>query len=264
MALSTRLKLIYHVCGTKPLADRVRKKTKKRRQRIAARKSPAAREINASKLEYIRRAVAAASGKSPSWQQRKRLSALKAILAGSPIEAAARNANVKPDTVRGWIGDLRHDKGASLHRKDRRVGKAIKLTANSAALRTRAAQERSWRLQRRLLAIADVADGHSLADIMVRRRVRQESIANWVERYRALGAEGLRGKEIYDRPFKLKPRQMNDLRKIIVANPGVNYPALCKIVRRKFGVRYTLPGMIRLVTKTLGFTRDAGRFVAAS
>jgi transposase len=99
---------------------------------------------------------------------RTRLIAVDRVLSGNPVEAAARAANVKPNTVMSWLAKVEHGGIAAL-RSHIRPAPSLCPQANSAELRALAASEPDPRAAKRLRVIAWLADGLSALEGRVPR-----------------------------------------------------------------------------------------------
>jgi len=210
------------------------------------------RKLNFAELRVIREEIAAALNRKPSWRVQKRLRALDAILAGRTVSRAADTACASRPQVERWLAAAtRHGLGGMLSAHER-PRKETGLALDSAMLRALAATEKNWRMKKRLLAMADIAEGMSITRVSMRVGAGEDTIAKWIERFRAGGAEALRGKQARGRPTRLTRDQLKELQDILRTRPDASYPELCETMRTRFGVSYAPPGLKRLVKVSFG------------
>jgi transposase len=125
----------------------------------------------------------------------------------------------------------------------------------AAKLRRLARQETNGRVACRLLALAHVLDGMSREDAAGRAGMDRQTLRDWVIRFNAAGAEGLKDRPKSGRPSWLDDGQLATLRALVLRGPdperdGVSTwraKDLCRIVEDRFGVSYTENGMLRLL-----------------
>jgi transposase len=118
------------------------------------------------------------------------------------------------------------------------------------ALHALAAAEKDRHARQRIRAVAYFAEGYSSLDVAVRVNSHMDTVLGWRRSYLARGLSALRVPRTGAR-CRLTPRQCDDLRALIRANPGLKGARLCALVKQHFNVTYTEPGMYRLVTQTL-------------
>src|SRR6201999_1007409 len=92
---------------------------------------------------------------------------------------------------------------------DKRTPKG--LNADGTTLLEHANRERDPRIQRRLLALAHVADGNSLEDAAIKSGLNAD-IRKWIRRYKKQGVAGLRSKGTGGRPLQLSSEQLRIIR----------------------------------------------------
>jgi transposase len=122
-------------------------------------------------------------------------------------------------------------------------------------LRRLARQESDGRVACRLLGLANVIDGMSREHAARQAGMDRQTLRDWVLRFNAEGIEGLRDRPRSGRPPWLDDGQLAALKALVLRGPdperdGIsNWRAkdLCRIVERRFGVRYAENGMLRLL-----------------
>ena len=131
----------------------------------------------------------------------------------------------------------------------------IRTDRDAAELRRLARRERDGRVSARLLALANALDGLPREEAARLAGMTGQTLGDWVHRYNAEGVEGLRDRPRPGRPCALdegrRPRSRRwssraPSSSATAASPGA--PATCaRLVERRFGVRYSETGMLRLL-----------------
>jgi transposase len=122
-------------------------------------------------------------------------------------------------------------------------------------LRQLARQESDGRVACRLLGVANVLDGMSRAQAARQAGMDRQTLRDWVIRFNAEGAEGLRDRPRSGRPPWLDEGQLAAFKALVLRGPdperdGVSSwraKDLCRIVEDRCGVVYTENGMLRLL-----------------
>lgn len=107
------------------------------------------------------------------------------------------------------------------------------------------ASERRGYLRKRLLILKSVLSGRSCIIAARRAGVDVSTAQRWVKRYRAGGLEQLRK----TRPGMLSPEQIAEVSTLIQAKPEIRWKELCAVVKRRFGLAYSVTGLLRRVGK---------------
>ena len=131
----------------------------------------------------------------------------------------------------------------------------IRTDLDAAELRRLARRESDGRVSMRLLAIAGALEGMSRRTAAEMAGMDRQTLRDWVIRYNAEGAEGLRDQPRPGRPPFLSARQRAALKRLVLRGPrperdGVSawrVADLCDLVERRFGIRYQEGGMLGLV-----------------
>jgi transposase len=208
------------------------------------------RQRNFSDLQHARDAMATALAKQPDLRLRKRLVAIDGIIAGLTIRQAANEAQVSRQRLGLWLAAIEERGiGGVLAEPSGQDVPAISLGV--AELRQIARSEKDARVRKRLLALALVAEGKSSSDAAAVLGVSERSVENWRERFWSDGVDGLRDRTSSRWPFKLSQEQLREVEEIAITQCGLDYATLCEIVRERFGIHYTLPGIRRLITERL-------------
>jgi len=99
--------------------------------------------------------------------------------------------------------------------------RAMQLRGNisSAELRLRAKSERDPKLCRRLIAIAHILDGGTLAEARNIACVSEVPFRVWMHRYNAVGINGLKNKRKSGRPTKINAQVAQDLQSKVLSGP---------------------------------------------
>jgi transposase len=111
------------------------------------------------------------------------------------------------------------------------MSKAIRVTRTehtAAGLRDFAANSRDGTQVRRLLAHALILEGGSRTEAAEQSGMDRQTLRDWVHRYNAEGAEGLKSRGGPGQPPALNQQQMAELRALIVKGPD---PDKDKVVR---------------------------------
>ena len=99
---------------------------------------------------------------------------------------------------------------------------------------------------RRRMAAAKVSDGWSQAEVADFLGVHPVSVAKWMAKYRAAGADGLRAKPVPGRPRFLSPAQEAEALGWLADKPTAHgfrtdlwtAARVAELIRRRFGVRF--------------------------
>ena len=129
--------------------------------------------------------VNAALARETRWRVRKRLIAIRALLAGQSIQRAAATAKTTPKWVECWLQRVRQSGFPSLLRDRRRYPPRRELTPADVHETRRAiavALERPLRHQvrSRLLAVDLVLSGHAVEDAAARAVVLPRTVQQWL------------------------------------------------------------------------------------
>lgn len=115
--------------------------------------------------------------------------------------------------------------------------------------------------KRRRLAVHLLKSGHSYRSVAVHVRSSLSSIVRWYQEYRQQGWKGLRPKPTPGRPSRLSLREKQELVEILTQGPlKAGYTTdlwtlrrIGEVIRKRFGVRYTLPNIWQLM-QALGWS----------
>jgi transposase len=215
---------------------------------------PRKRRMNRAEAALARAKLQDALQQTIHWRARKRLVAVDQMLAGKAPLVVAREACVTPHTVRQWLTRLQSEGvGALLGTAKMRLQDPL-IVADAGELRALAAKKQNTPIAKRLLAMANLADGMSVTDAAVRAGAHRDTLRIWLADFQKSGIQDLQ-RNPKGRPAKLTDDQLAELRKIILATPSISYQDLGKIVEQKFNVRYAQSGLTRLVRQRLGFAR---------
>jgi transposase len=122
-------------------------------------------------------------------------------------------------------------------------------------LRALARRERDGRVCSRLLALANALDGMSREEAARLAGMDRQTLRDWVHRYNVEGIEGLKDRPRSGRPPRLDPGQQAALKALVLKGPELERDGcvawrvrdLCRLVERRFGVRYSETGLLRLL-----------------
>ena len=124
-----------------------------------------------------------------------------------------------------------------------------------AELRRLARRERDGRVSARLLALANALDGLPREEAARLAGMTGQTLGDWVHRYNAEGVEGLRDRPRTGRPCALDEGRQAALKAMVLRGPNLGRDGcvawrardLCPLVERRFGVRYSESGMLKLL-----------------
>ena len=124
-----------------------------------------------------------------------------------------------------------------------------------AELRALARRARDGRVGSRLLALANALDGMSRGAAARAAGRDRQTLRDWVHRDNAEGVDGLRDRPRAGRPCRLDEGRQATLEALILKGPRLERDGcvawrardLCGLVERRFGVRYSETGMLRLL-----------------
>jgi putative transposase len=131
---------------------------------------------------------------------------------------------------------------------------AIRTDLEAAELRRLARRERDGRVAARLIALANVLDGMSREAAARAAGMDRQTLRDWVVRFNAAGAEGLRDQPRSGRRPRMGEGQQAAFKAVVLRGPdperdGVStwhIVDLCRIAEGRFGVSYRESGMRRL------------------
>jgi transposase len=131
----------------------------------------------------------------------------------------------------------------------------IRPDRNPAELRRLARRERDGRVSARLLALANALDGVPREEAARLAGMTGQTLGDWVHRYDAEGPSGLRDRPRPGRPCALDDGQQAALKALVLRGPRLARDGcvawrlrdLCALVERRFGVRYSETGTLRLL-----------------
>jgi transposase len=146
-------------------------------------------------------------------------------LSGRPVEEAAASANVVPHSVKHWLRMVRQRGIVDVLEAWEPPVKARKLSADAMALRELAAKERSPRIRKRFLALADLADGKCIHDASMSSGMSHPAIEKWIGRFEEGGAAAIRKER--GRPSKLSQAQLEELRACLWEQPNMKRARNC-------------------------------------
>jgi transposase len=135
------------------------------------------------------------------------------------------------------------------------VALPINTDRDAAELRRLARRERDGRVSARLLAIANALDGLPREEAARLAGMTGQTLGDWVHRYNTEGVEGLRDRHRAGRACALDEGQQAALKALVLQGPKLERDGcvawrlrdLCDLVERRFGVRYSETGMLRLL-----------------
>jgi len=130
----------------------------------------------------------------------------------------------------------------------------IRTDRSPAELRRLARRERDGRVSARLLALANALDGLPREQAARLAGMTGQTLGDWVHRYNAEGPAGLRDRPRPGRPCALDDGQQAALKALVLRGPRLARDGcvawrlrdLCALVERRFGVRYSETGLLRL------------------
>jgi transposase len=194
--------------------------------------------------------------------ENRRLIVVDRILAGQDLVAVARDVAVRPETVRLWMRTLRLD-GADALVAFQRTPRAPLLMADAAGLRVLASHPENHRISKVIEALALLAEGRSPHDAGTRIGLAPVTVRRWLKLFLDGGLEGLQADRQQEAGFangsKLTAEQKRELAELIKAEPGMSRATLWMTVRRRYGVEYTMPGLLRLAREDLGYQPAGSR-----
>ena len=131
----------------------------------------------------------------------------------------------------------------------------IRTDRDAAELRRLARRERDGRVSARLLALANALDGLPREEAARLAGMTGQTLGDWVHRYNAEGVEGLRDRPRAGRPCRLDEGRQATLKALVLKGPKLERDGcvawrardLRELVERRFGVRYSETGMLRLL-----------------
>ncbi len=127
------------------------------------------------------------------------------------------------------------------------------------------AEQRARRNRSRLAAAGLIEDGASDREVAKRFRVSRMSANRWRRALAAGGQAALASKGAAGARCKLTPAQLRELETVLDAGPAVHgwdedqcwtLARIAEVVRRRFGVDYTLAGLICCCTGSAGACRS--------
>jgi transposase len=130
----------------------------------------------------------------------------------------------------------------------------IRTDRSPAELRRLARRGPDGRVSARLLALASALDGLPRGRAARLAGMTGQTLGDWVHRYNEEGIEGLRDRPRPGRPCGLDDGQQAALKTLVLRGPRLERDGcvawrlrdLCAVVERRFGVRYSETGMLRL------------------
>jgi transposase len=131
----------------------------------------------------------------------------------------------------------------------------ISTDRDAAELRRLARREHDGRVSARLLALANALDGLPREEAARLAGMTGQTLGDWVHRYNAEGVEGLRDRPRAGRACALDEGQQAALKALVLQGPKLERDGcvawrlhdLCRLVERRFGVRYSQSGMFELL-----------------
>jgi transposase len=131
----------------------------------------------------------------------------------------------------------------------------IRSDRDAAELRWLARRERDGRVSARLLALANALDGLPREEAARLAGMTGQTLGDWVHRYNTEGVEGLCDRHRRGRPCALDEGRQAALKALVLKGPRLERDGcvawrardLCGLVERRFGVRYSETGMLRLL-----------------
>jgi transposase len=131
----------------------------------------------------------------------------------------------------------------------------IRTDRGATELRRLARRERDGRVSARLLALANALEGMPREEAARLAGMTGQTLGDWVHRYDAEGVEGLRDRPRPGRPCALDEGRQAALKALVLKGPKLERDGrvawrardLCALVERRFEVRYSETGMLRLL-----------------
>ncbi len=131
----------------------------------------------------------------------------------------------------------------------------IRTDKSPTELRRLARGERDGRVGARLLALANALEGIPREEGARLAGMTGQTLGDWVHRYNAEGVEGLRDRPRPGRPCGLDEGQQAALKALVLKGPRLERDGcvawrardLCRLAERRFGVRYSENGILRLL-----------------
>jgi transposase len=131
----------------------------------------------------------------------------------------------------------------------------VRTDRGAAELRALVRRERDGRVCARLLALAHALDGMRRTEAARLAGMDAQTLRDWVRRYNARGLAGLKDRPRSGRPPRLDEGQQATLKGLVLRGPKLERDGcvawrardLCRLVERRFGVRYSENGMLRLL-----------------
>jgi transposase len=224
------------------------------------------RWMKPSKIAQTRRQIATALSGPLKPEVRARLIAVDTVLSGRRIEEAAASASVFPGTVRSWLRVVTYDGiAATLARWEGRGNlRPRQLDADPVALRELAGKEMNWRIRKRMLALACVAEGMGLLDAAVSAGLSHMTVIKSMKRFREEGVAAFQDPKSAGRPPKLTSTDLEEVGKAVSARPELSYGDLCDLIWTRFRVRYSRGRLRRLLKAELGIEWKPARCNAAA
>ena len=114
---------------------------------------------------------------------------------------------------------------------------------------------------RRLRAVELFESGMKQVDIARALGVTKGAVSQWLSSYRKNGLDALRYRKIAKKPCKLADEQLDELRELLSLGPEHfgyagevwTLPLIAELVLRKFGIKYCLTSVSRILKK-IGWT----------
>ena len=130
----------------------------------------------------------------------------------------------------------------------------IRADRSPAELRRLARRERDGRVSARLLALANALEGLPREQAARLAGMTGQTLGDWVHRYNEEGVEGLKDRPRSGRPCGLDVGQQAALKALVLRGPRLKRDGcvawrlrdLCALAERRFGVRYSESGLLRL------------------
>lgn len=115
--------------------------------------------------------------------------------------------------------------------------------------------------QRRLRAVALSKQGLGPTAIARQLGTTPQSVCHWLRQHGQHGEDGLRARKASGRPPKLKPRQQQSLKRLLLKGASAagfatelwTCPRIAQLVQQRFGVQYHVDAIPRLMAG-LGFS----------
>jgi transposase len=131
----------------------------------------------------------------------------------------------------------------------------VRTDRSAAELRALARRERDGRVCARLLALAHALDGTRRTEAARLAGMDAQTLRDWVRRYNTEGVAGLKDRPRSGRPPRLDEGQQATLKGLVLRGPELERDGciawrardLCRLTERRFGVRYSENGMLRLL-----------------